>query len=117
MSYSKTKCALLAFLVLISVLGIPSTRARALVEQRRASNAQRARLMEQIDHQRRLDHAKPEVAADQAGSVALGDETPAEMDYVVLVVLAASAVGFFVISKVRNRTRSLRRYPPYFPPR
>jgi hypothetical protein len=82
-----------------------------------ASSAQNTRLMQQMDHQRRIDEQRQEAGRVQASSLAFPDEAASEFDYVVVVGLAASAAGIIIVSiaKRKGRPRSARRVPPYQP--
>jgi hypothetical protein len=65
--------------------------------------------MQQMDHQRRLDAEKhreaqrAEAGRVQASSLPLADESSADLDYLIVVGLAASAAGIFIASKRKGR--------------
>ncbi len=113
-------CIAVTCLVLAPILD--SSYARffvASIQQDPSSTSQDTGMMQQVDHQRRLnEQRKAEAERRQMDAVATPDESSAGLDYAILVLLAASGLVVFVVSRKRNQARPVRRiYPPLIPPR
>ncbi|HVP57491.1 MAG TPA: hypothetical protein VMU02_05300 [bacterium] len=79
-------------------------------------NPQSTGLMEQMDYKQRLDRERAEAQSRGTNPAPPEENASVGLDFVVLVVLACSAAGVLVISRLRRSPRRRRRYPRYYPP-
>lgn len=110
-------CLIVGLVLFVFVLDFfPDGAQVAAAEQDAGSRAQSTRLMQQIDHQRRLREKEAEEAQKQYGVAGASppevQEASAGFDLAVFVILAVSAVALFIVCRIRGGSTRRCVFPP-----
>jgi hypothetical protein len=109
-------------ILLVPAVALPQVLDAPPSADRSSQATQDTRLMQQIDHHRRLNEQRStEVVTDEIGGVTNTEESAAGLDVAVIVVLAASGLAFFIVCRIRGGSvrhcATSRRSRPDYPSR
>jgi hypothetical protein len=67
-------------------------------------------VMQQMDYQRRMNHERQaDIDRKQINDLAAAQGSSIGADYIVLILLATSGIGFFLVSRRGGRARPIRK--------
>ena len=96
-------CLTIVVILIAPIIALPQVLDTPASADRSSQTVEDTRLMQQMDHHRRLNEQRStEVATDEIGGVTNTEESAAGLDVAVIVVLAASGLAFFIVCRIRG---------------
>jgi hypothetical protein len=96
-------CLTIVVILIVPVVALPQALDAPTSTDMPSQATQDTRLMQQMDHQRRLnEQRRTGTTAEEILGATNTEESAAGLDVAVIIVLAASALAFFIVCRIRG---------------